>query len=120
MKSMKAPGYATMLAAPAGITSSGTGMGSFDFDEATMVLNYRVEHMGLTGPATAAHIHGPAAPGANAGVVVPFAAAASPIVGTATLTAAQAADMKAGKWYVNVHTAANPGGEVRGQIMLKP
>jgi hypothetical protein len=65
-----------------------------------------------------AHIHGPAAVGANAGVVVPFKApVTSPITGTATLTDAQMADLEAGKYYANVHTAANPGGEIRGQLM---
>jgi hypothetical protein len=41
---------------------------------------------------------------------------ASPIKGEATLTAAQAADFTAGKMYFNIHTAANPNGEIRGQI----
>ena len=36
--------------------------------------------------------------------------------GSATLTDAQADELLAGKWYVNVHTAANKGGEVRGQV----
>ena len=71
----------------------------------------------MTGPVTAGHFHGPAAAGANAGVVVPFAGSlASPITGSATLTDPQIADLKAGKWYVNLHTAANPGGEIRGQV----
>jgi hypothetical protein len=37
--------------------------------------------------------------------------------GSATLTDAQAADLMAGKWYVNVHTAENKGGEIRGQVL---
>ncbi|MEA2847637.1 MAG: hypothetical protein QOG78_2918, partial [Rhodospirillaceae bacterium] len=58
----------------------------------------------------------------NAGVVVPVPAPAtgglaSPLKGDATLTDAQAADLAAGKWYFNVHTAANKGGEIRGQVM---
>jgi hypothetical protein len=57
--------------------------------------------------------------GENAGVVVPLANPASAVESTATLTDAQAADMLAGKWYINVHTAANPGGEIRGQLMIK-
>ena len=70
-----------------------------------------------TGPATGAHFHGPAMPGANAAVVVPFTGPiASPITGTATLTDAQIADLSAGRWYINIHTAANPGGEIRGQV----
>jgi Cu/Zn superoxide dismutase len=112
--------YTATLAPGAGITSSGKGTGTFTFEPATKVLTYTVEYEGLSGPAAAAHIHGPAEPGANAGVVVPFASAASPITGTATLTDAQVADLQAGKYYVNVHTAANRGGEIRGQITLKP
>ena len=81
-------------------------------------LTYTVTYKDLSGPATAAHFHGPAAAGANAGVVVPAAAPlASPIKGEATLTDAQAADLAAGRWYFNVHTAANPPGEIRGQVM---
>ena len=75
-------------------------------------------YAGLSGPATAGHFHGPASMGQNAGVVMPFASAASPIEGQQTLTAAQVDDLMAGKWYVNIHTAANPGGEIRGQVMV--
>ena len=66
-----------------------------------------------------AHFHGPAMPGANAGVAVPFPNAASPAAGETILTPVQVNDLMAGKWYVNVHTAANPGGEIRGQVMMK-
>ncbi len=113
------PTYTATLAPGAGITSSGKGMGTFTYDAATHALTYNVTYEGLTGPAAAAHIHGPADPGANAPPVVPFPSAASPITGTATLTDAQAADLAAGKYYVNVHTAANKGGEIRGQIVKK-
>src|SRR5262245_8718269 len=115
----KMPTYTATLAPGAGITSSGKGSGTFTYDPATHQLTYSVTYEGLTGPAAAAHIHGPADPGANAPPVVPFANAASPITGTATLTDAQAADLAAGKYYVNVHTAANRGGEIRGQITPK-
>ena len=69
------------------------------------------------GPAMAAHFHGPAAVGAKAPPVLPVKATASPIEGQAVLTDAQISGLEAGLWYFNIHTAANPGGEVRGQVV---
>lgn len=83
-------------------------------------FTYHATYSGLTGPATAAHFHGPAAAGVNAGVQIPIAAPASPISGQATLSEAQIADLKAGKWYFNVHTAAHQTGEIRGQVATAP
>jgi hypothetical protein len=96
--------------------SNGKGTATATLDTATKALTYAVEYSDLSGPATAAHFHGPAEPTANAGVVVPFPAPASPIKGSTTLSDAQVADLMAGRWYANVHTAANPGGEIRGQM----
>lgn len=97
-------------------TSTGSGTAQVTLDPATGQITYKVTYSGLTGPAAAAHIHCGAAAGANAGVAVAFKDAASPISGTATLTPAQMADLQAGKCYVNVHTAANKGGELRAQL----
>lgn len=97
--------------------SKGNGQGQFTFDTASRKLDYTITYKDMSGPVTAGHIHGPAAPGANAGVEVPFKdAGASPIKGSATLTEKQADDLMSGKSYVNLHTAANKGGEIRGQI----
>ena len=98
--------------------SSGTRAPEVMVNPSTMDMTYRVTYSGLTGPATMGHIHGPAPAGQNAGVKVPFASVAqSPITGSGKLTADQYADLKAGRYYVNIHTAANPGGEIRGQLL---
>ena len=96
--------------------SAGTGSVTATYDTGTKVLTWDGSYVGLSGPATAAHFHGPAEAGKNAGVAVPIAPATSPLHGTATLTDPQAADLMAGHWYVNVHTEANKGGEIRGQL----
>ena len=99
--------------------SRGGGDLTASLNNDTKLLTWRVTYQGLSGPATAGHFHGPAMSGANAGVVVPFTSTMSPIEGSATLTAAQVSDLRAGLWYVNLHTAANPGGEIRGQVLVK-
>ncbi len=98
--------------------SKGSGTADFAYDPATKQITWSIKTEAMSGTAVAAHIHGPAAPGANAGVVVNLApnGLAEPINGSATLTEAQAKDLLDGKYYVNVHTAKNPGGEIRGQI----
>ncbi|RUW59448.1 CHRD domain-containing protein [Mesorhizobium sp. M7A.F.Ca.US.008.03.1.1] len=98
------------------VTTKGKGTATLTFDTTKKKLSWNVKYSGLSGPATAAHIHGPAAMGENAGPVIPFKKLKSPIKGSETLTDAQAADLEAGKYYVNVHTAANKDGEIRGQI----
>jgi hypothetical protein len=98
-------------------SSPATGNAEAKLDTETRVLTWKVTYENLTGPALGAHFHGPGETGKNAGIVLPFKTVASPIEGTATLTENQAADLLAGKWYANIHTAANPGGELRGQMM---
>ena len=99
------------------VTTQGKGNAEITYDSAGKKLSWTVTYSGLSGPATAAHFHGPAEAGKNAGVAVPIPnQATSPVKGTATLTDAQAADLMAGRYYVNIHTAANPGGEIRGQV----
>ena len=94
----------------------GAGNAAVTYDTATKKVSWKLSYSGLTGAATAAHFHGPAEPGKNAGVAVPIPNQASGTEGSATLTDAQAADLLAGRYYVNIHTAANPAGEIRGQV----
>ena len=100
--------------------SKGTGTLDAAYDTTSKKLNWTITYAGLTGPATAAHFHGPAAAGANAPPAVPLAGKLeSPIKGDATLTEAQLTDLQAGRWYLNIHTAAHKDGELRGQVMKK-
>jgi hypothetical protein len=99
-------------------SSTGSGDVLATLDTSSKKLTYTITYMGLSGPATAAHFHGPAATGANAGVAVPIGTnPPSPVSNSVSLTDPQISDLEAGRWYANVHTAANPGGEIRGQMM---
>ena len=97
--------------------TTGSGTVTATYDTSTKQLTWNGSYSGLTGPATAAHFHGPAEPGKNAGVALPITPATSPLHGSATLTDAQASDLMAGSWYVNIHSDANKGGELRGQLV---
>src|SRR5262249_6132137 len=103
------------------VTTNGTGTITGTYDKNTNVLNYTITWTGLSGPPVAAHFHGPADRNTAAAVLVPItlptnAAAAGTLTGTATLTDQQETDMLAGLWYYNLHTTANPNGEIRGQV----
>lgn len=109
---------------PVSTSATGSGLAVISADNST--ITYRVAYSGLSGTANAAHIH-TGAVGANGEVILPLVAGPSPMVGTLTAadfkasgavtTFAEAvAAIKAGTTYFNIHTTANPGGEVRGQI----
>ena len=99
--------------------STGKGAGRFVIDTDANTVTYRITYAGLTGAPTAGHIHGNATsfPGSNAGVVHGFASLTNAISGTWTYSEAQEPMILAGTCYANIHTGANPGGEIRGQIM---
>ncbi|CAN7622707.1 CHRD domain-containing protein [Pararhizobium sp. LjRoot235] len=98
------------------VQTSATGTADITYDSATKNLSWTIEYTGLSGDVTAAHFHGPAAVGVNAPPVVPIDMSAL-AKGSATLDDAQATDLSEGRWYLNLHTAANPDGEIRGQVM---
>jgi hypothetical protein len=103
------------------VTTGATGKAHLTYDPATRVVRWSITYGGLSGPVTMAHFHGPAAAGKNAGVQVWLAKQGSPvdspIKGEATLTPPQAKQFAAGEWYINLHTEANPSGEIRGQVL---
>ena len=95
--------------------STFTGDATLTFDSVTKIFKVTVNHT-VTSP-TNGHIH-KAAAGVSGPVIFPFASFTSPISYTsAALDAGQEADLKAGLYYVNIHTAAFPGGEIRGQLI---
>ena len=107
-------------------TTAGTGEAWIIIDPQNNSVRWTVTYEGLTGPATGAHIHGPAAEDANADVIIDLGTGDtagrydSPIQGETTgLTAEQMTQVEAGQWYVNIHTEANPAGEIRGQVEVK-
>ncbi len=124
-----APARAQMLQFTAKLTggaetppndSKGGGTVTALYDTATNVLDWTVDYSGLTGPAVAAHFHGPAPPGEAAPIEVGLQPPLdSPMKGSATLTDAQAKDLMDGTMYFNIHTAAHQPGEIRGQMEME-
>ena len=109
----------TLQEVPA-VQGKGKGQLTATLDTGTSELRWKLTYSGLMGPATAGHFHGPASKTETAGVAIGFKGnLESPITGEATLTPVQMGELMNGKWYVNVHTAQNPKGEIRGQIMAK-
>ena len=130
---MSAMGFAMFAAAPAfaevqqfkatldgksespATDSAGTASADVKIDTDAKTIAWTIKADGLTGPATAAHFHGPADPGANAKPEIDISKMIE--TGTAPITDAQIADFNTGKIYVNIHTAKFPNGEIRGQVV---
>ena len=120
--------HAVLLGASETPPTGVSGAGTLDatFDPSSRTLTYTLSWSGLTGPATMAHFHGPAAPGVAAGVQVAIRAKAdpginapltSPVNAQAILTPDQVPQLEGGQWYANVHSAQFPKGELRGQVL---
>ena len=105
---------------PGQVNSAATGVANVTYDKGSKKLTYIITYSNLSGNPTMGHIHGSSPRGVNSGVLFPFAsipaATSGAITGNATLTAAQEEDLLNGLFYFNIHTVANPGGEIRGQI----
>lgn len=104
------------------VDTEGSGSASMEFDPSNNELMWSIEFSELSGPATAAHFHGPAPIGTNAGVQVNIGEVSgldSPMEGSAELTAEQASMLLDEELYINIHTGANPNGEIRGQVMCE-
>jgi hypothetical protein len=97
-------------------TEKGSGTVTLTYDTGTKRLSWKGNISALTGAPTAAHLHGPAEPGKNAGVMVPIPNPGPAFEGSALLSDAQATALLDGRSYVNIHTSAHPGGELRGQV----
>ena len=103
------------------VETAATGMAEITYDPATRVVTWDITYSGLSGPATMAHFHHEPASQPKTPIMVWLSKQGSPadnpIKGQATLTPEQAEQFAAGEWYINVHTQANPGGEIRGQVI---
>lgn len=113
-----------------GFVSSARGSGTATLNDSTGLLSWNFT-FGTNGPGytnallgngaeTGAHIHGPAAVGVGGAGIQVALAGGSPKVGSATLGAGQMTDLKNGLYYVNIHSAGCPGGEIRGQLLAAP
>ncbi len=101
-------------------TTTPAGAVAGTLDTATDALTYKITYTGLSGPVVAAHFHGPAKRGIDAGVMKPIDGPYdSAIKGSVTLDKTQVKELEKGLVYVNLHTAANPGGEARAQLHVK-
>jgi len=83
-------------------------------------LTFDIVFSGLLSAEIAAHFHGPATALQNAGVKIGLPAGSPKMGTTVALLPGDQADLIAGLWYINIHTALFPGGEIRGQVLLDP
>jgi hypothetical protein len=97
--------------------SAATGTAEVTLDTEAKTVTWAFTTKDLSGPMTAAHIHGPAKPTESAPPVIDTSDES--MKGSAPITDAQAAELKAGQYYLNVHTEKYPDGEIRGQLSLK-
>ena len=93
--------------------ATGTGFGTYD--TVTNLLSWTVIYAGMSGPLTGGHFHR-APVGVNGPIIVNIGTGASPIVGSIAIAESDEPSLLGGNVYINLHTAAYPGGEIRGQV----
>ena len=101
---------------PKQVVKNAAAHGLFKATLSGTTLKWKLTFAKLTGPATAAHIHMGAKGKAGNVLVSLCAPCTNGVTGTASVTPAVLSAFKKHLLYVNVHTAKNPGGEIRGQL----
>ena len=105
------------------VDTDATGFAALTYDDVTNLLAWDIAWTPLESGEIAMHFHGPAPPGQNTGIQLDIGAISglsSPSIGSATITDEQEADLLAGLWYINIHSNAFQGGEIRGQVTVVP
>ncbi len=111
------------IPAPSGVSADAGGVAHIAFDPVTNLLGWNISWENLTGPAIGMHFHGAAGFGETAGVqlnVGEISGLSSPSIGSAVISDEFEGQLLAGQWYLNIHTAANGPGEIRGQVVPEP
>ena len=103
--------------------SPGTGNISGLYDDATKTLTFNITFSGLIGTTTASHFHAPAGVTTNAGVIIgnvgfPTGVTSGNYANSYVLTAQQEGWLLTDSVYLNIHSTAFPGGEIRTQMLL--
>ncbi len=105
------------------VSPAGSGTCTVVLDDVTNMVTVSATYTGMTSNVIAAHIHGAAPVGMNAGILVNLShtgGTSGSVSGGGVLSAAQETNLLGGLHYVNVHTLMNGGGEIRGQIVCEP
>ncbi len=99
-----------------GSASTATGTALLFYDDVDKVLSYNVIHnvQNVVG----AHFHGPAAPGVEANIMFALKNDNALRGKLSEISDSQITSLLAGTWYILIHSATYPAGEIRGQILL--
>lgn len=111
------------IPAPTGVPAGAGGSALIAYDAASNLLGWNIAWENLSGPAVGMHFHGPATVGETAGVQVnigDISGLTSPSIGSTVISDELESQLLAGEWYLNIHTAANRSGEIRGQVVPEP